>query len=150
MMMSGSWRSTDRRPRAKVSSVLGFTWICPTPESSYSMGSSMVITFFTSESIRLRAAYRVVLLPLPVGPRDQKDPAAPVDEAPEQGQDLLAHAHLAQTQQRDPLVQEPQHDPLPEGHGDDGDADIHGPVRDPHLHAAVLGHAFFRDVQGRP
>ena len=31
MMMSGSWRRTERRPLAKVRSIFGLTWICPTP-----------------------------------------------------------------------------------------------------------------------
>ncbi len=43
MMTSGSWRRIERRPFAKVRSILGFTWIWPTPWSWYSIGSSMVM-----------------------------------------------------------------------------------------------------------
>ena len=32
-MTSGSWRSTARRPLAKVRSMRGFTWIWPMPRS---------------------------------------------------------------------------------------------------------------------
>ena len=46
----------------------GFTWIWVTPVSRYSTGSSMVMIFFSGELMASRAAYRVVVLPLPVGP----------------------------------------------------------------------------------
>jgi hypothetical protein len=42
-MTSGSWRTIERRPVAKVRSILGLTWICPIPSIWYSMGSSMVM-----------------------------------------------------------------------------------------------------------
>ncbi len=45
-----------------------FTCIWVTPDSRYSTGSSMVMIFFSEELIRSKAAYRVVVLPLPVGP----------------------------------------------------------------------------------
>ena len=51
MMTSGSWRRIERRPLAKVSSIFGFTCIWPTPCSWYSIGSSMVMMFFSVELI---------------------------------------------------------------------------------------------------
>ena len=42
MMMSGSWRSMERRPCAKVRPIFGCTWIWLTPTSWYSIGSSTV------------------------------------------------------------------------------------------------------------
>ena len=56
MMMSGSWRRIERRPAAKVSPIFGLTWIWPMPLIWYSIGSSMVMMFFSLELIRLRAA----------------------------------------------------------------------------------------------
>ena len=68
MMMSGSARSIERRPRAKVSPPFGFTCIWLMPASWYSTGSSMVMMFLSIELTALSAAYRVVDLPEPVGP----------------------------------------------------------------------------------
>jgi hypothetical protein len=48
---SGSCRSTDRRPAAKVSWIFGFTWIWPMPLSWYSTGSSMVMMFLSGALI---------------------------------------------------------------------------------------------------
>ncbi|MNN63047.1 hypothetical protein D3C81_1783960 [compost metagenome] len=39
---SGSWRRMARRPRAKVMSTLGLTWVWPMPSMWYSIGSSTV------------------------------------------------------------------------------------------------------------
>ena len=68
MMMSGSCRRMARKALAKVSSMRAFTWVCPTPASSYSIGSSTVMMLLRVASRRLSAAYRVVVLPEPVGP----------------------------------------------------------------------------------
>ena len=68
MITSGSWRSIERRPVAKVSSIFGFTCIWPTPRNWYSTGSSIVMIFFSGELILVRHAYSVVDLPEPVGP----------------------------------------------------------------------------------
>jgi len=53
MITSGSARRIERRPEAKVSPALGFTFSWLIPSIWYSTGSSIVITFF---SIELRAA----------------------------------------------------------------------------------------------
>ena len=45
-----------------------FTCIWVTPARRYSTGSSMVMIFFSGELMISRAPYRVVVLPLPVGP----------------------------------------------------------------------------------
>ncbi len=52
MITSGSWRRIARRPRAKVSSVRGFTCVWPTPSTEYSIGSSTVMM------LRLRSLSR--------------------------------------------------------------------------------------------
>ena len=65
---SGSCRKMARSARAKVSSMRGFTCVCPTPGKSYSMGSSTVMMLLCAASSRARLAYSVVVLPLPVGP----------------------------------------------------------------------------------
>ncbi len=67
-MMSGSWRSMERRPLAKVMPTFSLicTWL--TPSMLYSTGSSSV-TRFTSRWFRSPIiVYIVVDLPLPVGP----------------------------------------------------------------------------------
>ena len=68
MITSGSWRRMARRALAKVRSILALTWVCPTPASSYSMGSSTVMMLLWLASMRDSAAYSVVVLPEPVGP----------------------------------------------------------------------------------
>ena len=44
MITSGSWRTTERRTRAKSSSISGLTWIWVMPSIWYSIGSSMLIS----------------------------------------------------------------------------------------------------------
>ena len=68
MILSGSWRRIERRPRAKVRPFFSFTGICSTPGSWYSTGSSMVTILSWPLLISVIAAYSVVVLPLPVGP----------------------------------------------------------------------------------
>src|SRR3989454_1075650 len=68
MILSGSWRRIERRPRAKVNPFFSLTGICTTPASWYSTGSSIVMTLLSSVLISLIAAYSEVVLPLPVGP----------------------------------------------------------------------------------
>ena len=52
MITSGSWRRIARRPRAKVRSMCGLTWVWPTPSTAYSTGSSTVMM------LRLRSLSR--------------------------------------------------------------------------------------------
>ena len=56
MMTSGSWRTMERRPVAKVSPIFGFTWIWLTPSSWYSTGSSTVMIFTSGVLISSSAA----------------------------------------------------------------------------------------------
>ena len=56
MMMSGSARIIERRPVAKLSAILLFTWTCLTPSSSYSTGSSIVMIVFSGLFISVSAA----------------------------------------------------------------------------------------------
>ena len=68
MTTSGSCRRTARRPRAKVISTFGLTWVWPTPGSMYSIGSSMVRILREVSLICDKPAYSVVVFPEPVGP----------------------------------------------------------------------------------
>ena len=68
MITSGSWRRMARKALANVRSILAFTWVWPTPASSYSIGSSTVMILLPLVSKRCRPAYSVVVLPEPVGP----------------------------------------------------------------------------------
>ena len=68
MITSGSCLRMERRADANVRPALEFTWTWVIPSMTFSAGSStvtMLIFFFT---IRFKAAYRVVVFPLPVGP----------------------------------------------------------------------------------
>ena len=56
MILSGSWRRIERRPRAKVSPFFSFTGICVMPLSWYSTGSSMVMILSSSVLISESAA----------------------------------------------------------------------------------------------
>ena len=68
MMTSGSWRKMARSALAKLKSILALTWVWPTPGSSYSIGSSTVMMLLPWVSRRCKPAYKVVVLPEPVGP----------------------------------------------------------------------------------
>ena len=68
MMTSGSCRKMARKALAKSKSILGLTWVWPTPANSYSIGSSTVMMLLRVASKVCSAAYKVVVLPEPVGP----------------------------------------------------------------------------------
>ncbi len=68
MILSGSCRRIDRRPRAKVRPFFSLTGICVIPGSWYSTGSSIVMILSSSFLISEIAAYSVVVFPEPVGP----------------------------------------------------------------------------------
>ena len=65
---SGSCRSTDRRPAPKVRPALSLIWTWVIPPSWTSTGSSSVMMLRSGALISLMAAYRVFVLPDPVGP----------------------------------------------------------------------------------
>ena len=52
----GSWRSTERRPLAKLRPIFGLTSIWPTPASWISTGSSIVMMFLSVALMRESAA----------------------------------------------------------------------------------------------
>ena len=63
-----SCRRMDRRPVTKVRPALRLTATWLIPSMRYSTGSSRVMMFFSGWFSSARVAYRVVVLPLPVGP----------------------------------------------------------------------------------
>ena len=68
MMMSGSCRTSERSPLAKVKLMSGLTCVWLTRGIRYSIGSS-IVEIFTSGVFRMsRTVYKVVVLPQPVGP----------------------------------------------------------------------------------
>ena len=67
-IMSGSWRRMDRSPEAKSYPFWGSACVWVIPGMWYSIGSSIVTIFISDERIFLTKAYRVVVLPDPVGP----------------------------------------------------------------------------------
>src|SRR5438445_10997496 len=68
MMMSGSCRKNDRTPLANVRPALGVLWAWFNRGHWYSTGSSTVTMFLSVVLILYSVEYRVVVLPLPVGP----------------------------------------------------------------------------------
>ena len=56
MITSGSARSIERSPWAKVSPARRFTWIWLIPGSWYSTGSSIVMMFFSGVLMAFSAA----------------------------------------------------------------------------------------------
>ena len=68
MITSGSCLRMERRAVAKVRPDLGLTCTWVIPSSTFSTGSSTVTTLIFFLMMRLSTAYRVVVLPLPVGP----------------------------------------------------------------------------------
>ena len=76
MILSGSWRRIERRPFANDSPFFSLTGICRMPGSWYSTGSSIVMIFSRPLWISVSAAYKVVVLPEPVGPVTSSMPYA--------------------------------------------------------------------------
>ncbi len=56
MILSGSWRRMERRPRAKVSPFFSLTGIWVMPSIWYSTGSSMVTILSSGDLISVSAA----------------------------------------------------------------------------------------------
>ena len=56
MILSGSWRRIERRPRANVSPFFSLIGICVMPRSWYSTGSSMVTILSSIDLISESAA----------------------------------------------------------------------------------------------
>ena len=68
MTTSGSCLRIALNPLANVYPVFELTWVWPTPSSVYSTGSSTVRIFWEESLKYRRPAYKVVVLPEPVGP----------------------------------------------------------------------------------
>ena len=68
IITSGSCLSMLLRAWANVRPIRALTWVCEIPFISYSTGSSMVSIFLSRVLMAVKQAYRVVVLPLPVGP----------------------------------------------------------------------------------
>jgi hypothetical protein len=96
--------------------------------------------------IDCRIAYRVVVLPLPVGPVTRMMPLGEAASLLQQSKPVGRQPQVLQLQQRAGLVQQPQHQPLAEGGRDGGDAHIDVLVPHAHVEAAVLGQALLGDV----
>jgi hypothetical protein len=78
MITSGSPRSTERSADTNVTPAAAFVCIWYVPGSSYSTGSSIVITVRSGRAISSSAAYSVVDFPEPVGPVTISAPTARV------------------------------------------------------------------------
>ena len=74
IIVSGSCRKTDRRPLAKVKPIFSLIPIWIAPFISASTGSSRQINFVSSRLSMRNMAYKVAVLPLPVGPQISNKP----------------------------------------------------------------------------
>src|ERR1039457_6372499 len=104
----------------------------------YSIGSSMVMMFFSLELTRFRAAYRVVDLPLPVGP---------VQHALHGADTRITQADISQGEHTFLLVQQTQHGALAVKGWYDRHTDVHVASGHQHPDTAILGQAFFCYIQ---
>ena len=74
-MISGSWRSMERMPPAKSSLAVALAEVCLIMEVGYSTGSSRVMMLTDSVFRNCKIEYKVVVLPLPVGPVTRMRPS---------------------------------------------------------------------------
>ena len=74
IIVSGSCRNTERRPLAKVNPIFSLIPICIAPLISASTGSSRQISLVSSKFNMRSMAYKVAVLPLPVGPQISNNP----------------------------------------------------------------------------
>ena len=146
---SGSERRIWRRPEANVSPIALLTPICVTPSIWYSTGSSTVMILRVSSLMRLSAAYRVVDLPEPVGPRDEDRAVRLAQELLHCGEVLRVHAQVLEGVEREFLREHADDDRLAVWRRQRGDAQVDRPVVDAQLDAAVLRTAPLGDVHVR-
>ena len=154
MILSGSWRRIERSPRAKVRPFFSLTGIWVMPLSWYSTGSSMVTILSSVETISDRQAYRVVVLPDPVGPGHQHHAVGLVDELAQLALGVVLEAEHIEVEGLELgvgrlLVEDTDHRVLAVHGRHDGDAEVDGAAREPDLEAAVLGDPLLGDVELR-
>src|ERR1041384_1672480 len=148
MSTSGSWRRMLRRAVPNDTPAFEWTGTWVTPGSRYSIGSSTVIIFSSDGCRRPSAAYRVVVLPLPVGPVASRSPGARAAGGGERrGEGLGCHPQRVEGPRRPAPGEQAEHHRFPI-HGRCGrDAKIEIPRLQPGADAAVLRCAAFGDVQ---
>ena len=143
---SGSLRSIERRPRTNVTPAAGFTCTCLTPSSSYSTGSSIVISVLSGVLISLRAAYRVVVLPAPVGPVTSTAPRSCLIEC-SSSSGPPSPSRAGRGRDHALLVEDAHHHRLPAHQGQRRDADVDVVFVDLEADAAVLGGPALGDIE---
>ncbi len=117
--------------------------------SWYSIGSSMVMMFFSGELIRVEGGVKGGGLAAAGRSGNQDDAAGPGEE-PFHGPHIgRGETDIGQRDDPPLLVEETEHHPFAEKGGDDGYADVHIPSGDDDPESPVLGEPFLGDVQSR-
>ena len=147
MITSGSARSIERRPLAKVSPDLAFTCSWLMPGSWYSTGSSIVMMFLSIELIEFSAEYRVVDLPEPVGPVTSVAPCALRKPDSNRSRASPSRPEGVEAEHGLALVEDSHHDALAMHRRQGDDADVDRVALDLQPHPAVLGNALLGDVE---
>ena len=94
------------------------------PARRYSTGSSTVMTLISGRLSSLSAAYRVVVLPEPVGPVTRRTPCRPLDQRQQPLARRNAEADLLERRRLLGLVEEAHHDRLALDGRQGGDANV--------------------------
>ncbi len=154
MILSGSCRRMERSPRAKVRPFFSLTGICSTPCSWYSTGSSMVTILSDPVCVSEIAAYKVVVLPLPVGPVTSSIPYGSELRRRSWVTTRMSKSKHVEPQPVQPLgerllVEGAQHRVFAEDAGNHRDAEIDRTAVEGDAEAAVLRHAALGDVEFR-
>src|SRR5882724_4786764 len=136
MILSGSWRRMDLKPRAKVRPFFSLTGICSTPCNWYSTGSSIVTILSDPVCVSEIAAYKVVVLPLQLG-----------HDAHVESKDVEPQA--VQPLGESLLVEGAQHRIFAEDARNHRYAEVDRTAVERDAETAVLGHPALRDVEFR-
>ena len=147
MMMSGSARSIERRPRAKVRPALRVHLHLV---DALELVLDRVLDGDDVLVDRVHLGQRGVQgggLARAGRPGDQHRAVGLVEAGLEAGAGLAVHAQRVQVQQRLALVQQAHDDALAVHGGHAHDAHVDRPLLHGQAHAAVLGHALLGDVQ---
>ena len=113
------------------------------------MGSSTVRMLRVWSFRLLSAAYRLVVLPEPVGPGHQQNAVGFAQQLAQGCEGVVRHAQSRQLQAPGLFVEQAQHHPFAVGRGQGRDPHIDFMPGQPQGHPTVLRDAFFSDIQTR-
>jgi hypothetical protein len=124
----------------------GFTCICPTPGSWYSIGSSIVRMFLSTELISRERGVKRRRLAAAGRPGHEHDAVALVREPPERREVAAREPELSRAEQRRAAVEQSHDDALAVRRGHRGNAYVEIATGHARADAAVLRQALLGDV----